>query len=111
LNQNISLWELIAKKPTVFLVDLDDNLPENQLLVTTISELPDSYMPAKDSFFKAEYYHSYALELKNKLTKKEQAQNKFAASATNFRFTFANLRDSVISIFSRAKGSPWQAHS
>jgi thymidylate kinase len=61
----------------VFLLDLDDDLNKKQILVTTISELPDSYLPSKNSFFKEEHYHAYTLELKNQFDKKTSEQNLF----------------------------------
>ena len=75
-NKTISLWQMITKNTTVFLIDLDDELNKNQILVTTIAELPHSYLPVENSFFKEEQYHAYATELKSQfLTNKARLIN------------------------------------
>lgn len=75
LNKTISLWQLITKNSTVLLIDLDDELNKKQILITTTSKLPETYLPSVNSFFKEEQYHAYALELKNQFAKKESEQN------------------------------------
>ena len=74
-NKTISLWQMITQNTTVFLIDLDDELTKNQILVTTIAELPLSYLPSENSFFKEEQYHPYATELKSEFLKKESEQS------------------------------------
>ena len=74
-NKTISLLELITRNSTVLLIDLDDELNKKQILSTTTSKLPATYLPSINSFFKEEQYHTYALKLKNKLAKKESMQN------------------------------------
>ena len=74
-NKQISLWELITQNITILLIDLDDELNKKQILITTTSKLPETYLPSVNSFFKEEQYHTYALELKNQFAKKENEQN------------------------------------
>lgn len=74
-NKTISLSQLITKNSTILLVDLDDELNKKQILITTTSKLPETYLPSVNSFYKEEQYHPYALELKNQFAKKESEQN------------------------------------
>ena len=60
----ISLNQMIAKNPTVILLDLDDELRKKQILVSTVSELPETYLPATNSRYQEEFYRPYAHQLK-----------------------------------------------
>lgn len=71
LCNDISLWDMINKNSTITLVDLDDDLNKKQIIVTTMSELPESYLPSEKSYYKEEQYHHYTVELKNQLSQKE----------------------------------------
>ena len=75
LNKEISLWQMIIQKSTVILLDFDDDLNKKQILVAAVSELPNTYLPSEQSYFKEEQYQPYAIELKNQLDKKESEQN------------------------------------
>jgi hypothetical protein len=37
------------------------------------SDLPENYLPTEDSFFKEEFYHTYASQLKQTLFEKQKA--------------------------------------
>ncbi len=84
LNRDITLCQMITKNTTIFLVDLDDELNKKQILIATINELPDSYLPSKTSFFNEEHYHAYTLELKHQFEKKISEQSLVAELLKNF---------------------------
>ena len=63
----LSLKNLLESNQTIILLDLDDELNKKQIILTTLSNVPNSYLPSLSSQFEARFYHKYALHLKDKL--------------------------------------------
>jgi hypothetical protein len=63
-----SLKKLILNNAFVFVSDLDDELSQNQILISSTETLPESYLPSEKSFFNEEIYTPYASEFKNTLS-------------------------------------------
>jgi len=59
--------DLIAANSTVTFLDLDDNLNRRGIYLSAFEDIPDAYLPTNKTFFDANRYEPYALELKNKL--------------------------------------------
>jgi hypothetical protein len=72
-NGEISLNALIKLNNFVTLLDLDGELNKVQIQIIPTSDLPDTYLPIEDSFFKEDYYYKYAVQLKQTLMQKHQA--------------------------------------
>lgn len=58
----------------MFLIDLDDNLAQKQCSIIASKDLPSSYLPADNSFYKAEKYTELAEEYKQKLIHAEETE-------------------------------------
>jgi hypothetical protein len=58
---------MIIKNTSVILIDFDEDLVKKQIIVTTIKELPPSYLPASASHYQEKFYRKYAYQLKEKL--------------------------------------------
>lgn len=71
-NGEISMLALVKSNIFVTLLDLDNELNKVNIQIVPTSELPDNYLPIEDSFFKEEFYHIYALELKQTLLEKQK---------------------------------------
>lgn len=76
-EQKVSLRTLIEDSQFIFLLNLDNELNAASVLLTTIPNLPDSYLPAASSTFKPQFYDKYALQLKEKLLNNRYEQNMF----------------------------------
>lgn len=74
-EEKLSLRDLVVNSQVVIVLDLDDELNKKQILLTTTSNLPSSYLPSLSSKFKAQFYHKYALKLRNKLIQKRQTNH------------------------------------
>ena len=69
LFQELSLRQLLLKNSYVFLLDIDDQLNQEQCLVASVDDLPDSYLPSVPSFYKPETYTELAGIFKHNLAK------------------------------------------
>ncbi|MBL7815807.1 MAG: hypothetical protein JNL70_12405 [Saprospiraceae bacterium] len=67
LFQQVSLFQIINQNEFVYLVDLDSDLDEKQILITKTSDLPNDYLPEADSYFDENQYEDYALQLKENI--------------------------------------------
>ena len=67
LNQEISLKQVICQNAFIYLLDLDNDLNEQNILVVNTQDLPKSYLPSDDSFYNEKHYENYALNLKESL--------------------------------------------
>ena len=65
---------MIKSNNFVTLLDLDNELNKLQIQIVPTSDLPDNYLPIEDSFYKEEFYHKYAAQLKQTLSQKHAAQ-------------------------------------
>ena len=73
-NGEISMQTMIKSNNFVTLLDLDNELNKLQIQIVPTSDLPDNYLPIEDSFYKEEFYHKYAAQLKQTLSQKHAAQ-------------------------------------
>ncbi len=88
LLQEISLKGLLMQNPFVFLVDLDNNLNEKQILIAATSDLPMAYLPSEKSFFKEETFTEFASEFKKNI-----AQNKMYDILNQIRQEISVVRE------------------
>ncbi len=66
-----SLKQLISKNSFTYLLDLDAQLNKVQILLVSMSDLPNAYLPQDNSFFDEEQYENHALSVKTSLLRKE----------------------------------------
>jgi hypothetical protein len=71
-NGEISMLALVKSNIFVTLLDLDNELNKVKIQIVPTSELPENYLPIEDSFFKEEFYHTYATQLKQTLLEKKK---------------------------------------
>lgn len=88
LLQEISLKGILMQNPFVFLVDLDNELNEKQILIAATNDLPTSYLPSEKSFFKEEIFTEFATEFKKTI-----AQNKMYDILNQIRQEISVLRE------------------
>jgi hypothetical protein len=62
--KEISLRTLILNNPLTYVLDIDDNLIETQILVCATNTLPEEYLPKENSFFNEERYTEFASTFK-----------------------------------------------
>jgi hypothetical protein len=72
-NGEISMQALTKSNNFITLLDLDNELNKLQIQIVPTSDVPDNYLPIDDSFYKEEFYHTYATQLKQTLTQKQAA--------------------------------------
>ncbi len=65
--QELSLKQLLLLNSFVFLIDIDNNLNIEQYLIVAQQELPSSYFPKENSYYKEGKYTELAQYLKHKL--------------------------------------------
>jgi predicted flap endonuclease-1-like 5' DNA nuclease len=70
LNNKITLRGIINANAFVYIMDLDDDLDEHNILIANTQDLPEAYLPTENSFFNEKQYEKYALQLKEALLKK-----------------------------------------
>lgn len=68
LLQEVSLKGLLMQNPFVFLVDLDNDINEKQILIAATNDLPISYLPSEKSFFKEDAFTEFATEFKKTIS-------------------------------------------
>jgi hypothetical protein len=68
-----TLNSMIKSNNFVTLLDLDNDLNKVQIQIVPTSILPDNYLPIEDSYFKEDFYHKYATQLKQRLLEKQAA--------------------------------------
>ena len=51
-------------------MDFDDNVECKKILLTSVNKLHKDYLPSEKSYFKEKHYETYAIELKEKISKK-----------------------------------------
>jgi len=62
-----SLLQLIMQSPFVYFVDLDNDLAQKQLVLTSPDKIPGDYLPLTHSFFTEKQYENYALKMRDDL--------------------------------------------
>ncbi len=67
LNKEKTLLDIVYQNSFVYLLDLDNNLAEKQILLISVENIPASYLPAANSFFDEKQYEKYASNLRNKM--------------------------------------------
>jgi predicted flap endonuclease-1-like 5' DNA nuclease len=75
LNNKITLRGIINANAFVYIMDLDDNLDEHNILIANTQDLPEAYLPTENSFFNEKQYEKYALQLKEALVTKKNTIN------------------------------------
>lgn len=88
INQQTSLREILETNESVFLVDLDYNLNEIDQNLVYVAEIPENYLPLKDSYcpdFIKESSFSYAVSLIGGLADSHIAEaNELSNVSTHF---------------------------
>ena len=74
-NKKITLRDIINNNAFVYLLDLDNDLNEHNILVVNTPDLPESYLPTAKSFFNEKQYEKYALQLKESIENVENVGN------------------------------------
>ncbi|MCC5944191.1 MAG: hypothetical protein JJT94_04600 [Bernardetiaceae bacterium] len=74
-NSQFSELDLIAQNNTLTFLDLDDKLNPMGIYMTAFEDVPEDYLPSPKTFFEANRYEPYALELKAKLEDALQKEN------------------------------------
>jgi hypothetical protein len=69
LTGKLTLLQLVRKNPYIFFVDLDAHLNPQNTFVCPTAKIPEDYLPTEDSFYDPLQYESYAIQLKNDLSK------------------------------------------
>jgi hypothetical protein len=64
LNNKITLRGIINANAFVYVMDLDDDLNEQNILIANTQDLPEAYLPTENSFFNEKQYEKYAIQLK-----------------------------------------------
>ncbi|MCT3758327.1 hypothetical protein HZQ19_01255 [Elizabethkingia anophelis] len=65
-SQKKSLRNLIKEsEEIVYFIDIDDNINYNQIILSNKNDIPNNYLPEKDSFFEEFIATKYANSLKN----------------------------------------------
>jgi hypothetical protein len=62
--KEISLRTLLLKSPVTYVLSLDDNLTETNIMVCSTSDLPKEYLPKENSFYSEEKYTEFAATFK-----------------------------------------------
>lgn len=75
LNNACSELDLIEKNPYLILLDLDENLNKVNILLTSLSDVPNAYLPSNKAFFDETIYEPYALKLKKQVENAMQKQD------------------------------------
>lgn len=70
-KMQLSLNQLISKNSFTYLLDLDAHLNKVQILLVSMSDLPEAYLPQNNSFFNEEQYENHALTVRDNLLKKQ----------------------------------------
>lgn len=65
LYQELSLKNLIFKNSYVFLIDINNEIEQVQCLVVAKEDIPTSYLPRENSFYKQGKYTELAEKLRN----------------------------------------------
>lgn len=63
--KDISLRNLFLNHPFVYVVNLDDNLFETEIMICSTNNLPEEYLPKENSFFNEEKYSEFASTFKS----------------------------------------------
>lgn len=69
LYKEISLRSLLVKNSYLFLVDLNNDLQPEQYLIAASNDIPNSYLPSENSFYKEEKYTELANSFKETVTR------------------------------------------
>ena len=64
LFKEIPLRKIILNNAYVFFIDLNNDLEAEQYLIASSSEIPNSYLPSENSFYKEECYTDFANNFK-----------------------------------------------
>ena len=62
-----TLRVILLQNPVIYLLDLNNDLKEEQILAAASTDLPQSYLPEIDSFFEEDIYTDFALKMKKRL--------------------------------------------
>ena len=65
LSRNISLYELIISNDAgkVYFIDIDNDIEYRHIWRVAVENIPNDYLPAKDSYFERLYADDYSDEL------------------------------------------------
>ena len=74
-DKKITLRDIIYQNAFVYILDLDNDINEHNVLVVNTQDLPEVYLPTKNSFFNEKQYEKYALELKEEILKRKNVAN------------------------------------
>ncbi len=76
-KRQLSLKQLVSTNSFTYLLDLDAQLNKVQILLVSMSDLPDTYLPQENSFFNEEQYENHALAVKDNLLRKQHEVRTF----------------------------------
>lgn len=62
--KEISLRTLLLNSPLTYVLGLDDNLVEADIMICATADLPETYLPNENSFYGEEKYTEFALTFK-----------------------------------------------
>ena len=61
----------------MYLLDLDAQLNKTQILLVSLNDLPDAYLPQSTSFFNEEQYENHALTVRDNVLQKQYENQTF----------------------------------
>jgi hypothetical protein len=70
-NKKNALRDLIKQNAFVHILDLDKDLNRVQILLVSINDLPNEYLPSQNAFFDENQYENHALYVRNNLLNKK----------------------------------------
>jgi hypothetical protein len=77
--------DLIRTNNVVTFLDLDNNLNKRGIYLSSFEDIPDVYLPTDETFFDANWYEPYALELKSKLEASFQEESAISQLLSRFQ--------------------------
>lgn len=76
-KKQLGLRQLISKNSFMYLLDLDAQLNKTQILLVSLNDLPDAYLPQSTSFFNEEQYENHALTVRDNVLQKQYENQTF----------------------------------